>query len=404
MTIGTRERSRPAWFARHSRDLPKGLLGSILSIIVLNGMGVVHDAPGRQGSADRLRASWLAAERAASGPEASCDVLCFGDSLIKLGVLPRVIENRLGGTAYNLAVLGGQAPHSYCLLRHVLERGHRPRALVINFSPLLLGMDPRVNLEWWSRRADGRELEALAWRTGDPALIASIAVPMMVPSWSARDAARAALGLEGAPAPRGGGRAVADDQPAFERNWRLNRGAQVAPRHFVPIEGSLPKPYLGTRWKWRPHPAHAFYVDRFLGLAQAHQVPVYWVLTPAMSTWLDRNDGAGTLGAYRQYVRNCLERFSSLTVLDAQRVGWDRSTFRDPIHLNRDGAARLSLAVADAIATTEARPAKAARWLELNGNAYRHSDTDQCLLEDLDQSRLAVNQPANGPDRGERPK
>ncbi len=93
---------------------------------------------------------------------------------------------------------------------------------------------------------------------------------------------------------------IPDDVRVFERNWRLNCGAQVAPRPFVPIEGALPKPYEGSHWKWRPHPAHAFYVERFLNLAAAHQIPVYWVLTPAMSAWLDRNDEVGTIGAYRQ--------------------------------------------------------------------------------------------------------
>ena len=163
---------------------------------------------------------------------------------------------------------------------------------------------------------------------------------------SSRDAFRAAIGIA----------SDADDQPteiereALARNWRLNRGAQLAPRSYVAIEGSLPGPCDGRGWTWQPHPVHAYFVERFLSQAQARQIPVYWVLPPAEAAWLDRNRRVGTVGAYRRYVRSQLARFPALTVLDMQHAGWDRAWFRDPVHLNRDGAVRLSMAVADAIA------------------------------------------------------
>ena len=75
----------------------------------------------------RVEMSWQDAQRAAAGAEGRSDVLCLGDSRIKLGLLPRVLEDRLGVSAYNLGILGGQAPASYFLLRKVLERGIRPR-------------------------------------------------------------------------------------------------------------------------------------------------------------------------------------------------------------------------------------------------------------------------------------
>lgn len=330
--------------------------------------------------------------RTAAGPEAGAEILCFGDSLIKLGIVPRVLENRLGWTAHNFAVLGGQAPTSYFLLRRVLERGHRPRALIINFSPLLLAMNPRVNLEWWSHLADGRERLELLQRSRDPSMIASMTVQGAIGSWSARDTVRWSLGLEA-----GQDTSIADDPRVFERNWRMNRGAQVAPRRFVPIAGALPRPYESDRWRWRPHPVHDFYVDRFLSLAEAHRIPVYWVVTPAVSSWLDRNDGVGTIGAYRQFIRDLLPRFPGLIVLDAQDVGWDRSAFRDPIHLNRDGAARLSLSVAELIGRGSDGSANGCRWLKPDGHADPTSDEIQDLMEDLDQSRAAVARRASGP-------
>jgi hypothetical protein len=309
--------------------------------------------------------------------------------LVKLGILPRVLEERLGTSAYNLAVLGGQAPGSYYLLRRVLENGRRPRAVVVNFSALLLAMDPRANVSWWATMADGRDRLELVWRTLDPALAATMTVQGLISSWSCRDIARTALGLEGRH-PREGGTAP-DDLRVFERNWRLNRGAQVAPRLFVPIEGALLQPYDGRQWKWRPHPAHVFYVERFLILAQSHRIPVYWVLTPASQAWRDRNERAGTIPAYRQFVRGFLCRFPVLTILDGQHLVWDHRDFRDPIHLNRDGALRLSLAVAESIASHPTGSVNETRWIDLAGIGRPPPRQLQDLLEDLDQSRLAVN-------------
>jgi hypothetical protein len=420
LAIGTREETRPLLWrdilrgglrpsleeerdgASQSRaacpgGLPGGLLGAIGLIVVLECVGLVPGTLRIRQPADRVNTSWIATTRAADGPEAGAEILCFGDSLIKLGILPCVLEDRLGWSAHNLAVLGGQVPPSYFLLRRVLEQGHRPRALVINYSPLLLAMDPRVNLEWWSNRPDGRERLELLFRARDPALTASMIVQGLIASWSARDAVRSFLGLESDRDPDGHPTTIPDEARVFERNWRSNRGAQVAPRAFVPIEGALPRPYEGSRWKWRPHPVHAFYVDRFLRLAAAHHIPVYWVLTPAVSAWMDRNDGVGTIAAYRQFVRDQVPRFPGLIVLDAQGVDWDRSAFRDPIHLNRDGAVRLSLSVAESIERYNLRSTDVPRWLKLDGNADQSTDRFQDLLEDLDQSRVAVSRRSSGP-------
>jgi hypothetical protein len=184
---------------------------------------------------------------------------------------------------------------------------------------------------------------------------------------------------------------------ALLRNWRLNCGAQVAPRPFVPIRGSLPRPYDGARWRWQPHPVHAYYVDRFLAQAQTLRIPVYWVLPPAEAEWLNRNERVGTLGAYRTYVRDCVARFPALTVIDLQAARWDRSWFRDPIHLNRDGAIRLSLLVADAVARARSAPIRLGQWVTPDVASSAPPRPFQDLLEDLDQSRLAVRRGENRP-------
>ncbi len=385
-----------------SRRFPAGLVGALGLIVLLE--GILARVPARPDDRSRLASSWQTAMRRASGPEARAEILTFGDSLIKLGILPRVLEARLGRSAYNLAVLGGPPPTSDLLLRHVLESGHRPGELIVDFSPLLLGMDPRANLEWWAPLEPWHDRLVIAWRARDPALLASLLLQGSLPSRSHRDVFREALGFSSF---AGSG----DDEPtdpdelrALVRNWRFNRGAQVAPRSFVPVEGSLPRPFDGPSWTWQPHPAHAYHVERFLGLAEQRRIPVYWILTPAEAVWLDRNERVGTIGAYRRYVQVLLARFPGLTVLDGQRAAWDRAWFRDPIHLNRDGAIRLSLAVADAISRDESTSRDRVRWIELNDVGAVPPRRFQDLLEDLDQSRLAINHEESGPITMEEPR
>jgi hypothetical protein len=377
------------------RRWPAGLIGALGLILLLEGF--IARVPARLDDRSRLGSSWQTAMSRASGPEARAEVLSFGDSLIKLGILPRILEARLGRTAYNLSVLGGQPPTSYLLLRRVLEGGHRPQALIVNFSPLLLGMDPRANLAWWAPLLHARDRLELAWRARDPALLASLILQGSFPSLAHREAIREAVGLSSVAASGGDECTEPDELRALLRNWQINRGAQVAPRSFVPVQGALPRPYDGPGWRWQPHPAHAFLVERFLGLAQERGIPVYWVLTPADAVWLDRNERVGTVGAYRRYVQRQVARYPGLTVLDGQRAEWDRAWFRDPIHLNRDGAIRLSLAVADAIRSEGSVAHDRGRWIELNDGGAVPPREFQDLLEDLDQSRLAVNDEESGP-------
>lgn len=374
---------------------PAGLIGALGLILAFE--GIIAQMPAGGGRRSRLDSSWQSALQAAEGPEAGSEILCFGDSLIKLGILPRILQARIGRSAYNLAVLGGQPPTTHCLLRRVLERGQTPRALIVHFSPLLLGMDPSVNLEWWAGELRGQEHIDAILRAGEPGIVLLLILHQTIASLSRRDESRSALGFDAFEPAREERQAGGYEVKALVRNWAINRGAQIAPRLFVPIRGSLPGPYTGSGWRWRPYPLHAYFVERFLGLAQERGIPVYWVIPPAEAGWLERNEGVGTIGAYREYVRGLLARFPVLTVLDLQRAGWDRSLFRDLIHLNRDGAVRLSLAVADAIAREAGAANRDGRWLTMDGGGIVPPRPYQDMLEDLDQSRLAVSQGESGP-------
>jgi len=181
----------------------------------------------------RVEKSWQAAARAADGSEGRAEILCFGDSLIKLGILPRVLEDRLGAAAYNLGVLGGQAPNSYFLLRKVLEKGNRPRALFVDFSENLLTFSPSQNAACWSHLHGWRDSLDVAWQSADPALAISTGLHRLLPGWCDQSYRHRLFAIHSG---RGAASQETDAPGVFERNWRFNRGAQVAPRDFVAVD------------------------------------------------------------------------------------------------------------------------------------------------------------------------
>ena len=62
-------------------------------------------------------------EKAATRDAKRYDVLVFGDSMVKQGVVPRAVEERSGLRVLHLAVSGSQAPASLALLARALAAG-----------------------------------------------------------------------------------------------------------------------------------------------------------------------------------------------------------------------------------------------------------------------------------------
>jgi hypothetical protein len=359
------------------RVFPLGFCGMVALIMALERF--VAPRPGTSDRVGRVEMSWNGSAAAAEGGLARADVLCLGDSLIKLGILPRVLEDRLGLSAYNLGVLGGQAPSSYYLLRRVLNKGIRPRALMVDFSEHLLSLAPGLNPTCWADSVGcSRSLE-LAWHSGDPALAISAGLHWLLPRWCDRRHSDSLSSFRS-------DKKAADDPRVFERNWHFNRGAQVAPRAFVPVEELLSV----NADQWRPHPANAFYVDRLLGAAQAEHIPVFWILTPSDAPRREQLEQNGVHAAYRKFIAERLAAYSCVTVLDGRQLCKSKDAFRDPIHVNRDGAIQLSVAVAAAIRPRLSEESSTARWIDLVEIADQESSRFQELVEDLDQSRAAL--------------
>lgn len=139
---------------------------------------------------------------------------------------------------------------------------------------------------------------------------------------------------------------------------------------------------------------HAAYVGRFLSLARSRAIPVFWVLPPVVADRRDRLESSGLVAAYDAFVKSFATAYSGVTILDGKSLAWDRRAFRDPIHLNRDGAVVFSLAIARALDRRLGRAEEAGlpRWVTLDAPLEFSGRPWERLLEDLDESRRALDQ------------
>src|SRR3954468_14498703 len=96
------------------RLIPWGLIG-MLGLIAAVERSVASRA--FELTANPMFLDWRESGRAARAEAARAQVLALGDSLVALGVQPRILEARFGRSAYNLAVPGAPAPASYFLLK-----------------------------------------------------------------------------------------------------------------------------------------------------------------------------------------------------------------------------------------------------------------------------------------------
>jgi len=361
--------------------IPWGLAGMALLVVLVEG------AVARRG-VDLLDIDDWAFRRAgrASTREAlGKDVLCFGDSLVRFGVVPGAVGERSGLRSYNLALPGGQAPGSYFLLRRALAAGARPRAVVVDFLPTLLGKGPGHNRSHWPKLLGTAELADLAWSARDPGLFAGTALPTWLPSLDGREGLRARL----VTALGGGSDTRAWANALGLRNWNRNAGAQVAPAPADPgaFGDDRVEAYGG---RFLPavacDPVNAAYVGRFLGLARRHGVRVVWVMPPLHPTLRARSERLGVGPAERAFARAWQSRDPGLTVVDARGSAPDAGAFLDPMHLAGPGAYPFSLALAEVLRHGPP-PGAPGPWVDLR--AFRPLPPPPSV-EDLDASRLAL--------------
>lgn len=340
--------------------MPWGLLGMLGCMLLCESWLARHEgsflAP--------IPADWQDAAQAAAGPAAQAEILCFGDSQIKKGVLPRLLAGLLGRPAYNLAVIGGQPAANDCLLRRALAAGARPRVLVVDGYPGLLASDPRINERQWPELLSVAETIDLAWQAHDPHLLATVLLGRIWPSLKARHEVRAAAlaCLRGQPNP------APLEARAARRQHDLQLGAEPAlPKpEFALQDRPLPISASDRPSRWKCKPANREYLRRFLALAAARDLPVFWLvppLSPGCQAWRDR---LVLDGPYDRLLKSLQDEFPNLVIVDGRRSGYLATVFADNVHLDRVGAAVLTPELAKIVGRgTEVNALGRSRWFQL---------------------------------------
>ena len=360
---------------------PVGLLGALA---LLAG---VETAVARHGDdlASFIASSWRESGRRAreigAGREVEGGVLCLGDSQIKCGLLPRLIGDRLGVPAVNLAVIGGQAPSTFAMLERALRGGSRPRAVVLDYYPGLLASDLTINTRNWAELLGVGECAGLIQGARDGRLAAPILLRAALPTLRARDELRALM----VAAARGEPDVKRDEARAYRRNWRVNGGAHALAVKPGDDDAAIEPPAVSPEAarRWAPKPVNVRYVRRALALARQRGIRVYWLL-PTYAPGLQAVRARDALGAsHARFVQAMRAEFPGLTVLDPSTAISDPSRFSDPCHVNRRGAVALSLAVAEAIARPEGE--RGGR-VALAGPDPRLVASREAAIEDVGQS------------------
>ncbi|HEV3168136.1 MAG TPA: hypothetical protein VGZ22_29300 [Isosphaeraceae bacterium] len=358
--------------------IPQGLLGMIGLMVAVESFFALHGRDFRH----IWGWDWRVTRKAITTEAPRCEVLCVGDSLMKFGLMPQIIEKRLGVRAFNLSLSAGSPPAMYFVFRHAIENGARPKAVLVDLAPHGFSFDVNINRVVWPELFDARDAFDLAWTTGDSGVFGETIVGELLPSVRWRSSIRANL-LKAIHSEQNNSRYLAE---LFLRSSRRNRGAFITRQTdaFFGRVDDFTSAFFPPAWKLDP--VNLRYVRRFLDLAARHRVPVYWLMPPFLPEVHTRRAQLGLDGAYSQLLLALQVRYPNLTVIDARTSGYGQDAHNDPLHLNRKGAIAFTTDVAEILAQPDA---PASRWIVLP--QYREP-APALLAEDHAPAELAVKE------------
>jgi lysophospholipase L1-like esterase len=326
---------------------PWGLLGMLPLILGVEG----YLQATRLDRTEPISYEWrLACERAAAAEALESEILCFGDSLIRSGVQPHVLEERLGVRAYNLAIGGAPPAASYFLLKRVLDRGCRPRAILVDFEPIFHTFSPWTRASVWPELLEGPETCALAGWMGQPDFAAAMVLAEVFPSIRDRYVIKSRFlswtqGRHHAPDQRQNRLA----QGVERRQIVANRGSVLL---AMPKEGpraSANEFVLTNAIQEATEPSVAKAQRAFLDLAHKHAIPVHVLIPPRRADALEHCRKVGAHARQDRDLTRWLEEYPGLRVIDARLARYDADVFTDGTHLSRSGSIAFTAAVADAL-------------------------------------------------------
>jgi hypothetical protein len=292
-----------------------------------------------------LQWDWQGARESASRSQ-DAQIICLGDSLLKEGVLPAIIEARLGTKAMSLAVNAGHPSAHRALFETATGRGARPSIVVVESEPWLMSSGFRYNHANWPVLLDLAKATRLATSMRDASFLAWWAAAQIPSVRSREEVRRLTLStLRDEPPMQRFGNA------ALVRNWRANQGAQVFDE-WSKFDGRLtPDHHQWFPIEIRLDDASRADLDPMMDELSSEGRRVYWLLPPISRAAKERRSAEGFTARQDLLVAALMSRHPSIVVLDSRRLELGDDCFHDPFHLNLRGATELSNRLATALAT-----------------------------------------------------
>jgi hypothetical protein len=237
----------------------------------------------------------------------------------------------------------------------------------------------------WQELASIRDAFDLAWTAQDSSLFALILIGRAVPSIKDRFEIRASV----LAALRGDSYSgmVNDWISPARRNWWRNLGAEAGPKNPA-FEGHLG---AGDQWlcpdTWKRDPTMLIYLKRFLELAAARDIAVFWLVPPIAPEAQALCDQKGLTAQLNEFVSSAQARFPNLVVLDARHSGYQHTVFQNPPHLDLQGAFALTTDLATILVRYFSETTFPTRRVDFP--LYRDRPIP-LPLEDVNQSRIAL--------------
>ncbi len=344
---------------RFLASAPWGILGALAILILVEGAVSQHSLD----LASAVTIGYTHSHQAIYTESRDSSVFAMGDSQIKAGISPRVIEKRSGRKTFNLAINGATAPMTYYMFEQAISREPKPSAIIVDFKPTMLTIHPSIVLPGFSSEMNFGQCVDFARTMKSSSFFAQLLTHKSIRSlkerWGIRQYVSSALA----------GKAIDQRLANFSTlsQWSADRGANSNPVN--PSIESIESPWdEGAYVHDTPVPfdiLNLVYVKRFLELAEKNQIPVFWVAPPLNPKIQAKRDARGLDSTFTSLLRSSAERFQGLTVIDARRSCYPVRKFVDGAHLDREGAAIFSEGVADVLSESLRHSSDRNRWVNL---------------------------------------
>jgi len=326
------------------RSLPWGLIGMLGLILSVEHVVIRHDLD----LIGTVSLNWRYAGRAAASRARDCKILCLGSSIVKMGIGARMIQAGTGKRTFNLAMSAASLPANFYVLRRAIEAGARPDAVLIDC--LENGLEPfqvHGNLRNYPELLTVGEIFDIAWQTRDSEFLALMILSRALPSLKDRFEIRNNVLAYF----RGQNASSALAGYLARRNWEANHGMWAIPRNpafeaMHPEEAVPSPPQASSRATGAPRSLLGNYTKRFLDLAAANQIRVFYLLAPLPPHTRLSWDQSGANLEHSRLAADIQAYSSNVIVIEGRYSGYGIDAFYDDVHLNTQGATALSTEVA----------------------------------------------------------